>query len=680
MNRRQIKWWVVLAVWLTAAPGAWAGEELRKVGIDMTEEFPITAAAFGDIYDMSDGGKATQNGGDAFKDIVCGDTWYSTWAGDDTCYMIHDDGTGFNNVGGLFARHRLCRLDGNPNVSTASFFGVNLNPGLLGETMPSHEVKWPEKNAKEDPELLWGYSSSVYEQDGVIYVIRHHWSSMPHLWPPIDSCLVKSSDGGKTWINHLGQTNAPLLPPPEQAQFPVLPWSWMTFIQYGQGGAAPEVDNAKKYVYLTASDHLARVPRDRLARLDRNDFEFYRGAGLDGLLESSWSKEANEGKPVGKINLANVVYDFALQCYVGAGSGYYVSPSAKSKTGSGHDIGKTRHLIYVAKHPWGPWKEVVHEGIWGIAGWNMLFCNKYTTPDGKKMWWAFCGEYQGDTWNYGLQYRPVYLSGGAVDIYEAEKAKLTGLSVGSSYPSHSGSGYVEGFAKAGDKATFELKNINGTGWHIVRIRYSSPKINAANLSVYVNGKKVRRIKLSLNNCDYQRKEDWVDGSGIYYLNQGENRFEICQDKGDEASGVLIDYIAVSREATHNEGRNVAPEAKATASSGPAANANTGCVDGIKEWAAQGTVGEWIKLDWSVPQTVHKVVLYDLVNMSDQVTAGTLFFSDGTSVAVGKLQNDGQAGTVVTFAAKKITWVKFTVDQVRAGTQHGGLGGMEVYGD
>jgi hypothetical protein len=46
--------------------------------------------------------------------------------------------------------------------------------------------------------------------------------------------------------------------------------------------------------------------------------------------------------------------------------------------------------------------------------------------------------------------------------------------------------------------------------------------------------------------------------------------------------------------------------------------------------------------------------------------------------VGKLQNDGQAGTVVTFPAKTIHWVRFTVDAVRAGTEHAGLGEMEVY--
>jgi len=72
------------------------------------------------------------------------------------------------------------------------------------------------------------------------------------------------------------------------------------------------------------------------------------------------------------------------------------------------------------------------------------------------------------------------------------------------------------------------------------------------------------------------------------------------------------------------------------------------------------------------------VLYDLASRRDQVNAGTLNFSDGSAVPVGKLQNDGQAGTVVTFPAKTIHWLRFTVDAVRAGTEHAGLGEMEVY--
>jgi hypothetical protein len=636
----------------------------------------ITAAAFGDIYDLSDGAKPKEKGGDYF-DIVSGDSWYSTWARDGTAYIDQDDGLGFNNVGGQFARHRLCRLDGDPNVATGSFWGVNLNPGLLGATMPNN------KN-----EGLMGYGTSLYDLDGVLFEIRHGWSPEPNLWPPLDSNIIKSADGGKTWINHLGQVNAPL-PGKGQAMFPALPWSGMTFIQYGKGGQAPNADHADQYVYLTATDCLARVSRNRLGNLNRNDFEYFKGGALDGMRDSSWSKKPAEGQPMvfegptdaGKnpkksgMNLGSVVYNDALKSYVGTSASSYLAPGEQ-----GPDKGKVRFIIYTAAHPWGPWHEVLSYGIWGRAGWNLLLCNKFTTADGKKMWHGFSGEYHGDLWNYGLQYMPLYLSTGPVDTYEAEKAALAGTSVAADYPSFSGSGYVAGFGKTGDRITFALDNINGQGWHIVRIRYTSPQANGRTLSVYVNGKKARRVRLSLNNSDCQPRENWTDRSDIYYLNQGANTFELRQDEGESAAGVLIDYVAVSRDETFNEGTNVAPAATATASSGDAALGTKGCVDGLREWTAKGTKGEWLKLDWGASgKTVQKVVLYDLVSPKDQVLSGTLSFSGGPPIRVGRVQNDGQAGAVITFPPRRnITWIKFTVDAISPGSEHAGLGEMEVY--
>ena len=141
-----------------------------------------------------------------------GDTWYTSWGADGTAWLTQDDGNGFDNPGGLFARHRLCRLEGDPNVSTETFRGVNLNPGLLGDTMPHHQAT---------PEWRIGYSSSIHEQDGVLYEIRHNWSKGTALWPPIASSILKSSDGGKTWINHLGQVNR--LPDASEAMFPACP-------------------------------------------------------------------------------------------------------------------------------------------------------------------------------------------------------------------------------------------------------------------------------------------------------------------------------------------------------------------------------------------------------------------------------------------------------------------------
>jgi LmbE family N-acetylglucosaminyl deacetylase len=102
-------------------------------------------------------------------------------------------------------------------------------------------------------------------------------------------------------------------------------------------------------------------------------------------------------------------------------------------------------------------------------------------------------------------------------------------------------------------------------------------------------------------------------------------------------------------------------------------------DYSREWvtARQGA-GAWIQLTWSSAVTLERVVLYDRPNLSDQVTSGTLTFSNGSSVPVGALNNDGSAVTV-SFSSRSVTWVRLTVDSVRAGTSNVGLAEFEAWG-
>ena len=255
----------------------------------------------------------------------------------------------------------------------------------------------------------------------------------------------------------------------------------------------------------------------------------------------------------------------------------------------------------------------------------------------------------------------------------------TGARTASGYPGCSGTGYIENFTKTGDRAVFDLKHVNGNGWHIVRIRYTSPKLNGNVLSIFVNGRKAKRVKFSENDSDCAPQLNWTDRSDIYFLESGDNTFEIRLDRGDAAAGLMIDYLAVSREPTYDEGVNIAPQATATASSGQPAGAIRGCaLDEASQWSAAGTQGEWIRLDWGAPQAIGTVRLYDKPNLRDQVLSATLSFSDGSTLPVGRLQNDGQAGTLLAFPPKTVTWLKLTIDQVRSGTVSAGLGQFEVY--
>jgi subtilisin family serine protease len=137
--------------------------------------------------------------------------------------------------------------------------------------------------------------------------------------------------------------------------------------------------------------------------------------------------------------------------------------------------------------------------------------------------------------------------------------------------------------------------------------------------------------------------------------------------------------------------NVAPQAFASASS---QNFNTqqtadkaidGVIDGhlgspgdvTKEWATSlGGPGSWINLSWSSPRLVSRIVLYDRINLTDHVLAGTISFSNGTSISVGALRNDGVA-TEIKFPARVITSLRFTITSCNF--HNIGLAEIQVFG-
>ena len=172
--------------------------------------------------------------------------------------------------------------------------------------------------------------------------------------------------------------------------------------------------------------------------------------------------------------------------------------------------------------------------------------------------------------------------------------------------------------------------------------------------------------------------------------------ESCQsvancDYGAEGSWLRRQYLAadVARLKSITTGSNIARTATVTASSAnleagqTAAKAIDGVIDGYPgdytaEWAtAGGTTGSWLQLDWPEPVQIDAVVLYDRPNGGDWVTGSTLSFSDGSSVAVGALNNTG-GGTTVTFAARTTTSLRFTVTAVGPTTGNVGLAELQAW--
>ena len=87
----------------------------------------------------------------------------------------------------------------------------------------------------------------------------------------------------------------------------------------------------------------------------------------------------------------------------------------------------------------------------------------------------------------------------------------------------------------------------------------------------------------------------------------------------------------------------------------------------------------MQLNWDKAQTINRIWLFDRPNTNaDQVTAGTLIFSDGSSIYVGELPDDASAAKEITFGPKEVTWLKFVVTSVKPETQNIGLAEIAVF--
>jgi len=156
-----------------------------------------------------------------------------------------------------------------------------------------------------------------------------------------------------------------------------------------------------------------------------------------------------------------------------------------------------------------------------------------------------------------------------------------------------------------------------------------------------------------------------------------------------ASGTNAAATAVTEAGTTVTGTNVAAPATVTASSQNATSgqtamkANDGVAAGYptaptREWATVGgRAGSYLHFAFPSAVNLSKVVLYDRPNPGDQITGGTLTFSDGTTVPVPALDNAGKA-TAVSFPARPTTSLRLTVTTVSGTTRNVGLAELQAY--
>ncbi len=78
-----------------------------------------------------------------------------------------------------------------------------------------------------------------------------------------------------------------------------------------------------------------------------------------------------------------------------------------------------------------------------------------------------------------------------------------------------------------------------------------------------------------------------------------------------------------------------------------------------EWASSES-NPWVQLNWASPQDIARIVLFDRPG-SENITGGTLQFSDGSSVSFGALPNDGQTPLEIAFNPRLVSWVRVNLN-------------------
>ena len=134
--------------------------------------------------------------------------------------------------------------------------------------------------------------------------------------------------------------------------------------------------------------------------------------------------------------------------------------------------------------------------------------------------------------------------------------------------------------------------------------------------------------------------------------------------------------------------NLAREATVTVSSTHPDYSAAGATDGVvggypgdihQEWASNGESDTaMLRLTWSAPQTVSRVLLFDRPNDLDQITSGMLVFSDGTTLKTGALPDNAKQGLEVSFPPKTVNWLMFVVTGVKKGSPNIGLAEIQVF--
>lgn len=270
-----------------------------------------------------------------------------------------------------------------------------------------------EHRARAARDWSWKSSGCTFV-DGALYwaVARHGIEQQPsedeidvNLRQTAQNCsIIRSTDYGRTWTRDEATNHAdPMFPGPR--------FGTPFFVDYGL--TPPSVDRADEFVYATSNNGfwdngddliLGRVRRDRIARLDGADWEFYRGG--DGGDDASWAGSFDEAE---SILVAKARVGETGPAYL-PHRGTYVLFAWSYTEGGGHytSSATTRWELYEAPHPWGPWTQVGEPHVWSPQGFYVPIVYPLFR-DGDRIFVATSGDFRNWYDHYHLTLVPVEL-------------------------------------------------------------------------------------------------------------------------------------------------------------------------------------------------------------------------------------------------------------------------------
>lgn len=326
-----------------------------------------------------------------------GDTFTTAWADDGNLYLVMDDTTGWNGAGSY-----------NFNVNILPDDPSN-HPGVLVNAMSAYGGKSQQQTDSDGVSRAWK-AGGIACIDGVLYLSvtpTHYGDSRTTPQTGANGSIVKSTDHGASWVNHLGQTNTP---PPRNssAMFPGSCGGWV-FIEHGQNGAAgPSAFLADSYVYAVTTDawnngntmSLARIPRGS-DLLSVANWQFYSGPavvhGDEPLNGANWSSSYASATPIysnsGHVNFADVKYVPGLGKYIFFNYFY-------TWDGPLEQYGYTSHTTWQlmqSETPWGPYTPFLTQDFPNNGFYIPTAPSKWIAADGLSMWLLFAGDFSLDT-------------------------------------------------------------------------------------------------------------------------------------------------------------------------------------------------------------------------------------------------------------------------------------------